>query len=677
MALNTTFEDYVNNAACDLFNCHRGNKDYIMSMNGKTVYDSVSGLYYKIRTTFITPYSWVGSSSLYCSTSSTAGNNLITYVNTHTTRTGLSSCTMSGSIGNGDVGIYAAQNFVGIILEQNAVDVECTIDTQRAHLEDAPYDMFCIPYSDDLQIYDGTDTFTCNKAVALSMATAIGETGGAGSVFDVQLLPYCPIREAIQRSAEPSKKLDISTISFDIITQKTTHAKLSAVLWAPRSTFTFNIEELSNLSYCRFVEPYESTLSNLWSYKYLLLDNDLPVSPSGRLAVQTGVNNNIRLAKVDKQTGRVIEQLENVYAIEIPQTSVGTPSAVICYKYGEYLNPVFSESVLDYAEETFRLLFYIDSNSYGGQNIDTLNNYILAPTQIYYDVNLSSPIEAKLTNECNLYRLSSGNQSSMFEFSPAKSFGFNGYKVDCTYKPFQPWIHIIPNLGGLYGDQFVTIDDNRGLVLGGDYSVTQLTNTWATYKLQNSTYQDMFNREIQHMDVQNSIQEQQGWFQAVTGTLSGGIAGGTAGGMAGGGYGAAAGAILGTAAGYAGGVMDIENMYKMQYENKDFKTDMYNYNLQNMKAIPSGLARTSAFVYNTRIWPFLEVYTCTDVEREAMRNKLKYDGMTIMAIGKLVDYIDPEEEHFWRGDMIRLIDLKEDSHMAEAIYSELKKGVYL
>lgn len=118
-------------------------------------------------------------------------------------------------------------------------------------------------------------------------------------------------------------------------------------------------------------------------------------------------------------------------------------------------------------------------------------------------------------------------------------------------------------------------------------------------------------------------------------------------------------------------------MYKMQYENKDFKTDMYNYSLQNMKAIPSGMAKTSAFVYNTRIWPFLEVYTCTDIEKEAFRNKLKYDGMTIMTICKLIDYLDPNEQHLWRGELIRLPDLKDDSHMAEAIYSELKKGVYL
>lgn len=671
--LNNTFEEYVNNAACELFGCQRGDKDYIMSMNGKTVYDSVSGLFYRIRTIFPTPYQLVGASQLWCTGNTATQRNLVTFINNKMVKTGLSSCTMSGWLDYDDVGIYANQNPVGIVLEQNAIDVECTIDSQRAHLQDAPYDMFCIPYSDELKIYDGKDTFTCNKAVALSMATAIGEQGGSGSVYDVQLLPYCPIREAVQRSATPSDTLDISTISYDIITQKTTGTKLSAVLWSPRSTFTFDINELDDITYCKFEAPFKPLGStNLVSKKYLILDT-LPTTVPSRRAVSTSGSNNIKCYKVSKETGEVIENIGNMNCIQLmPSTNV-----LQVYVNGSYSNPAIDMAFSSYNNANWYLLFYIDDNSWGGQNIDIFASLCKYPTQIYYDVDLRTPTEAKLTNECNLYRLSSGNQSSIFEFSPAKSFGFSGYKIDCTYKPFQPWIHIIPKLGGLYGDQFVSIDDNRGLVLGGDYSVTQLTNTWATYKLQNSTYQDMFNREIQHMDVENSIQEQEQWFKSMTGIVGGGVAGGMAGGMAGGPWGAVAGAIVGTAASGIGAGFDINNMYKMQNENKDFKTDMYNYNLQNMKAIPSGMAKTSAFVYNTRIWPFLEVYTCTDVEKEAFRNKLQYDGMTIMAICKLIDYLDSEEKHLWRGELIRMPNINHDSHVVEEIYSELKKGVYL
>ena len=123
--------------------------------------------------------------------------------------------------------------------------------------------------------------------------------------------------------------------------------------------------------------------------------------------------------------------------------------------------------------------------------------------------------------------------------------------------------------------------------------------------------------------------------------------------------------------------MDVANMYKMQQENKSYAKDMYNYNLRNIQAIPSSLTKTSAFVYNTRVWPFLEVYTCTEVERQAMKDKIEYDGMTVMVIGKLGDYLDPETPHFWRGDLIRMPSIKHDSHVIEDIHSELQKGIYL
>lgn len=118
-------------------------------------------------------------------------------------------------------------------------------------------------------------------------------------------------------------------------------------------------------------------------------------------------------------------------------------------------------------------------------------------------------------------------------------------------------------------------------------------------------------------------------------------------------------------------------MLTRQEENRDYAVDKFNYSLQNMQAIPSALSKTSAFVYNTRVWPFLEVYTCTDVEKEAFINKIKYDGMTIMAIGKIGEYLDPSEQHYFKGRVIRFDGLNDDSHVANEIYNELLKGVYL
>ena len=85
-------------------------------------------------------------------------------------------------------------------------------------------------------------------------------------------------------------------------------------------------------------------------------------------------------------------------------------------------------------------------------------------------------LNRKLANECDLVRIVSQNYSAIFEFSPAKSGGVDGFLADCTYKPWAPYIHILPKLKGLYGDNFVSIDDARGLICGGDMSLPQLSN---------------------------------------------------------------------------------------------------------------------------------------------------------------------------------------------------------
>ena len=126
-----------------------------------------------------------------------------------------------------------------------------------------------------------------------------------------------------------------------------------------------------------------------------------------------------------------------------------------------------------------------------------------------------------------------------------------------------------------------------------------------------------------------------------------------------------------------GGYADVSNLVKAQEEAKSFKTDMYNYSLQNVQALPYSLSKTSAFTYNNKIVPILEFYTCTKTEKDALREKIKYNGMTVMATRSLASVTKAGEEVYVQGQMIRLSDLSEDSHMAYAIYEEIKKGVYL
>ena len=284
-------------------------------------------------------------------------------------------------------------------------------------------------------------------------------------------------------------------------------------------------------------------------------------------------------------------------------------------------------------------------------------------------------LSRKLSNECDLVRIVSQNYSAIFEFSPAKSGGVDGFLADCTYKPWSPYIHILPKLKGLYGDNFVSIDDARGLICGGDMSLPQLSNAWANYQLQNKTYQEMFDRQIKNMDVQNDINKQGAIAQLIASPFIGGATGAAAGAQFGGMQGAIGAAAGGAVLGAATSALDFRNNLRMMEENRQYKIDMYGYNLQNIQAIPTSLTKTSALTYNTRVWPFIEYYTCTNAERNALADKMKYNGMTIMKIAKLSEYLLGEDK-FYKGQLIRL-NIKVDSHMAYEIYNELNKGVYL
>lgn len=322
-------------------------------------------------------------------------------------------------------------------------------------------------------------------------------------------------------------------------------------------------------------------------------------------------------------------------------------------------------------------MFWFRNVPFGGQFLNKLAAFV----KIAEDYSILNPgndaLTRKLANECDLVRIVSQNYSAIFEFSPAKSGGVDGFLADCTYKPWSPYIHILPKLKGLYGDNFVTIDDARGLICGGDMSLPQLSNAWANYQLQNKTYQEMFDRQIKNMDVQNDIKLQGARAQAILAPITGGAAGAAVGAQVGGVGGAIGGAVAGFVGGGVTAGIDYANTVKMMEENRSYAIDMYGYNLQNIQAVPTSLTKTSALTYNTRVWPFIEYYTCTEAERKALKDKIKYNGMTIMKVGQLSDYT-LGEDNFYKGQLIRLPDyVKIDGHMAFEIYNELNKGVYL
>ena len=146
------------------------------------------------------------------------------------------------------------------------------------------------------------------------------------------------------------------------------------------------------------------------------------------------------------------------------------------YMAGNYSNPEIHVNLSDYQLADYYFVFWLKNVGFSAQNVNILAERVKI-TKAYSVLDPGNDaLTRKLANECDLVRLVSQNYSAIFEFSPAKSGGVDGFLADCTYKPWAPYIHILPKLKGLYGDNFVAIDDARGLICGGDMSLPQLSN---------------------------------------------------------------------------------------------------------------------------------------------------------------------------------------------------------
>ena len=463
-----------------------------------------SAVYYKVN---IVKQSYNAGVDNFLSANS-ANDKIIPYLNLNR---------VNGSADNYTVNVYNMSYAYRVQLTQLYALAKVVIDNDRVHLEDSPYDMFCIPYSDELQIKNnGINYCMSNKSLALSIATAIGQQSGSPNLYDIQLLPYCPVQRAIQANGD----FDIINESYDTITNGNNDV-LGVVIWCDHSNFTFDI------------------------------DNEIVVT-----------------------------------------------------------NP-------------------------------------------------------KVESQCDMYRLVSPNYNGQFEFNVAMNGGMTKFNVDCTYKPFSPYIHINPDFGLLYGSDF---NDARGLICGGDFSLPQVSDPWANYQLQNKNYQAIFDRQIQNMETQYKYQNLS---QLISGGVSALGTGITTGVLAGGVFGGAS--VLASVGGLA---TDYYFNRQLQNEALDYTKDLFGYNLGNIQALPDSLTKVTAFNSNNKIFPILEFYTCTDVERQAFENKIRWNGMTVMRIGTIQEFIKQEETYI-KGKMIRIIGVDEPTNVLNEIANEINKGVFI
>lgn len=307
----------------------------------------------------------------------------------------------------------------------------------------------------------------------------------------------------------------------------------------------------------------------------------------------------------------------------------------------------------------------------------------------YFTEETFSCLDKKVLSETSFVRFCSPNFAAFYDMIPQKNKGALKISIDYYYKPYTPYIHVMPVLnGGLYGEDY---NDPKGLLCSGDFSIATASSKWEEYQVQNKNFQNQFDRQIMDLDINNNIALQQanitGGIGIATSTLTGVGAGAIAGGSVGSVVpvvGTAIGAIVGGAIGGIGGAItsaigknkDIEFLKQKQGEARGYLQDMYTYQLGNIKALPNTLNKVSAFTPNNKIFPFVEVYDCTEEEKQTLINKIKYNGMTIMRIGQIQNYINSEVSYFVQGELIRLVGIDEDSQVVAEIAQEIKEGAY-
>lgn len=281
----------------------------------------------------------------------------------------------------------------------------------------------------------------------------------------------------------------------------------------------------------------------------------------------------------------------------------------------------------------------------------------------------------KIQNQCEIYRLCSPNYNGQYEFNVAKNEGVDYFNVDITYLPVSSYIHVVPNLKGLYGNY----SDNSpiGLICKGEFSINSVKEKYIQFMQNNKNYENIFRAEISTNDKSHELRVEQSrianWLgAAATGAQIGAFSKGAVGA----GLGVGAGLLTGIA-----GEVDINYGNQLYELNKKYKQDVHNYQLDNIKAMPNSLSKVTSYTKNNQLFPVLEKYDATDEEKEAVAQNVINYSMNVGVIGKPIDYIYNDWSYngntsrgYFKAQLIK-IDLN-TYHESDAISTELARGVY-
>lgn len=336
--------------------------------------------------------------------------------------------------------------------------------------------------------------------------------------------------------------------------------------------------------------------------------------------------------------------------------------------------------------------------------------YALVVTQSSLDyrfpLNLTISDNLKIESMSKKYRLMSHNHKQGFDFNLALNNGVQYMSMSYTLKPYDTIFRICPvfNQDSLYGGNY---KDARGLIWQGGFSLSQVTDAWVEYKLQNSTYESIFDRNIKsfeisqetarlqeslnyqtaHQNAQTSIDaaKSKAALAAAAGVGSAIIGAATgnpmalmgAGGALVGGLNAAIGigAQQETAERNLAAAKESQKLNDtLRAEALSYKQDIWYLSNMAIEARPTTIASNSEYTYINNNKAYIEVYDCSEVEKDYLQKYLQYNGMKIDQIGILRNYLIGDNCYI-EATPLFLEGLT--PIISNAINAELSAGIYV
>lgn len=310
---------------------------------------------------------------------------------------------------------------------------------------------------------------------------------------------------------------------------------------------------------------------------------------------------------------------------------------------------------------TFPIIFLSNSNLSDSTTVSFTDNFDEDDSYTYKSKYLTRKYEILSNDHTSKYEI------PLFYNNNPKQLRIN---YTGTLFPYNPYMRADISYTGLNG---ANVSLCRGLIFSGSYSLTQISDAWTEYQYQNTNYNAIFNSQLDYTKAQQQYAKYNQLTTIATTAIGSSTNIGSTTAMLSGnvGLGLAVGAVAGAASAGAG-IIDYVQAEKLRNKTIDYTKDQFNLQLGNIKSLAPTITKLTSINCDNTILPTIIIYKCTDAELEYVKNKLKYNGMTINVIDKLNNYIGPDTT-FLKGKIIE-IDINEDFNYKNEIANEVNQG---